>query len=195
MEHPAAGCNSNRGADVGRTAAARGYMRAEVVRGEDHVKVMPVRNGEGGAAGRRGGVSREQTKSREGGRFSRAESILGAVDHRTAQRPNARGTGRGGAKLRHVSCGMLCVPGRAQWRSSQCGLAAMYCTCSAADDDKLASLPKDRRPPACALPLDRALVSVGRGWDAHLALPPRPADRRPKAHVDGGTPASGLNNS
>ena len=27
----------------------------------------------------------------------------------------------------------------------------------------LASLPKDRRPPVCALPLDRALVSVGRG--------------------------------
>ena len=59
----------------------------------------------------------------------------------------------------------------------------------------LESLPKDRRPPVCALPLDRALVSVGRGWDAHWVLPPRPADRRPKAHVDGGTPASGLKNS
>ena len=33
---------------------------------------------------------------------------------------------------------------------------------------KLASLPKGRRPPACALPLDRALVSVGREWDAQM---------------------------
>ena len=45
----------------------------------------------------------------------------------------------------------------------------------------LASLLKDRRPPACALPLDRALVSVGREWwDAHMgSVAQEEAGRRP----------------